>query len=298
MDLGHKETDKLIKETEKQLLDIYKRAYFQARKEVQRIRDKIDITDPTKATALLMQEDRLNGLMQRIAGDINNVNKQAIELITGLMEDSYSINYAYESYDIENKLNMDLGYILYDRTVIKEIVKGSLTPFTKVAFSMLEDENILIRALTKEITSSFLLGESMSKLAKRINKIVERKYYESIRIARTESGRLQNHGRYESLKHAKDKGIAIKKQWISTIDKRTRHSHRNLQMEVKDIEERFSNGLLYPNDETGIAKEVINCRCTVTNIIASDYTEEERQLDSDIKRMSFEEWGKSHYMKR
>lgn len=298
MDLGHKETDKLIKETEKKLMDIYKRAYFDAKKEVQRLRDKIDITDATKATALLMREDRLNKLMQRIANDINNVNKNAIEIIIGLMEDSYSLNYAYESYDIENKLNMDLSYILYNREVIKEIVKGSLTTFTKMAFNMLEDERILIRELTKEITSSFLLGESMPKLAKRINKIVQRKYYESIRIARTEAGRLQNHGRYESIKHAKDKGINIKKQWISTIDSRTRHTHRNLQMEIKDIDERFSNGLLYPNDEVGIAKEVINCRCTVNNIITTDYTEEEKKLDADIKRMSFEEWKDSHYKKR
>lgn len=51
------------------------------------------------------------------------------------------------------------------------------------------------------------------------------------------------------------------KQWDAALDSRTRLSHAKVDGEVKELEETFSNGLLYPGDPSGSAAEVINCRC-------------------------------------
>lgn len=57
----------------------------------------------------------------------------------------------------------------------------------------------------------------------------------------------------------------VEKQWIAIEDNRTRLTHSNhggVDGERVDLDQRYSNGLMYPGDKKGSAKEVINCRCT------------------------------------
>ena len=61
---------------------------------------------------------------------------------------------------------------------------------------------------------------------------------------------------------AKAKGADIVKQWDATLDGRTRDSHRRVDGEIRELDEKFSNGLMFPGDPSGSAAEVINCRCT------------------------------------
>ena len=53
-----------------------------------------------------------------------------------------------------------------------------------------------------------------------------------------------------------------------TLDNRTRTWHRELHGEVRELEELFSNGLLYPGDPNGDPGEVWNCRCTLIDVIS------------------------------
>ncbi len=47
------------------------------------------------------------------------------------------------------------------------------------------------------------------------------------------------------------------------MDKKTRPSHQRVDGEIREIDERFSNGLMFPGDPEGSAGEVINCRCVL-----------------------------------
>lgn len=78
-------------------------------------------------------------------------------------------------------------------------------------------------------------------------------------IARTELGGAINDARIAGFK---DVGFK-KHEWVSSRDGNVRESHQeaNLDSTVVEIGQRFSNGLLYPNDPGGEASEVINCRC-------------------------------------
>ncbi len=60
-----------------------------------------------------------------------------------------------------------------------------------------------------------------------------------------------------------EKGARIVKQWDATLDARTRSSHARVDGELRENDEKFSNGLLYPGDPSGSAAEVINCRCAL-----------------------------------
>lgn len=52
------------------------------------------------------------------------------------------------------------------------------------------------------------------------------------------------------------------KQWDTVLDGKTRDSHRRVDGEIRELDEKFSNSLMFPGDPSGDAGEVINCRCT------------------------------------
>lgn len=88
-----------------------------------------------------------------------------------------------------------------------------------------------------------------------------RAYNKTLMIARTESSRIRNEAQYQVMIAAKKQGANIQKQWCAALDAKTRESHAILDGEIRELEERFSNGLFYPCQAGAAPEEVINCRC-------------------------------------
>lgn len=93
------------------------------------------------------------------------------------------------------------------------------------------------------------------------------------------------------------------KQWDATLDGRTRDSHRRVDGEIRELDEKFSNGLMFPGDPSGGAAEVVNCRCTSNTRARWALGEEELQTLKDRaeyfgldKTKNFEEY-KQKYLK-
>ena len=83
---------------------------------------------------------------------------------------------------------------------------------------------------------------------------------------RTESGRIYNTASLDSGKAAKAKtGADLVKVWDSTLDSLTRPHHRQLDNQVRELDEDFEVDNLSASapGHFGIAKEDINCRCVV-----------------------------------
>lgn len=86
------------------------------------------------------------------------------------------------------------------------------------------------------------------------------KTFEAERIARTETLKAQSKANYERLKA--DNTVEYK-QWIATLDERTRDTHDAQNEQITYIDGTFENGLEYPGDTSGDIEEWINCRCDV-----------------------------------
>ena len=70
-------------------------------------------------------------------------------------------------------------------------------------------------------------------------------------IARTEATAASNEGTIQGYKQS---GVKAK-EWIATMDERTRDAHAELNGEIVPIGKEFPNGLQYPSEP--------NCRCVV-----------------------------------
>jgi hypothetical protein len=87
-------------------------------------------------------------------------------------------------------------------------------------------------------------------------------------ITRTESVRAMNVG---TLIGAEKSSLILDKAWIDAKDNRERPSHlRCGRQKPIDQNEPFQNGLMFPGDPNGPAKEVVNCRCSVAMVPRRD----------------------------
>ena len=158
--------------------------------------------------------------------------------------------------------------------------------------------------ITKNVTSSILQGLGIKQMADALQERIQTMERNSaIRAARTSVTAAQNAGRMDSYRAAQAMEIKLKKCWLSTLDGRTRHSHRLLDGETRDTDEAFSNGCMYPGDPQGAPHETYNCRCTlIASLPAFDLSISERRArgktaDAEdkssvvIEDMTYSEWA-------
>ena len=119
-------------------------------------------------------------------------------------------------------------------------------------------------ALRSTLSEGIQAGEGIPKLRRRVESTYsDAKGYRAERIARTETHNTVGMGNFHTYKN---EGVK-EKQWMSKLDGRVRSSHRAINREVVKIDEAFSNGLEFPGDSMGDAKEVVNCRCVLLPVI-------------------------------
>ena len=124
-----------------------------------------------------------------------------------------------------------------------------------------EDVDLLKKKITAQVSRSIATGVSFEQTAKQLAGYTRIGYNNAIRIARTEGHRIQCSAADDAAHLAKDRGADVLKQWDATLDGLTRESHVAVDGEFRELNEPFSNGLMFPGDPAGGAAEVINCRC-------------------------------------
>ena len=158
------------------------------------------------------------------------------------------------------------------------------------------------RQISASVTSSILQGKSIPGIAKDLQtRIPDMNKSSAIRTARTAVTGAQNAGRMDSYVAAEKMGIKVRKEWLATIDGRTRHSHAMLDGKVLDKDKKFENGCMFPGDPNGPPWEVYNCRCTliaaVDGVDTSNSQRRVRNLETGkndlVSDMTYQEWEKT-----
>lgn len=112
----------------------------------------------------------------------------------------------------------------------------------------------------------------------------------AVTVARTETIGATNAGAFAgALRRALDENdTTAEKIWISTADERTRPSHRMADQQRVPLLTPFDVGgaaLMFPGDPSGPADEVINCRCSLLDVVAGetiDWTNRQFEGEDDL----------------
>ena len=203
-----------------------------------------------------IQSKRFQRDADAIAGILSDVNASAVQLINGHLKTVYSANY--------NALNTQLPtayqYGLVTPETVKNLALGKLDYPRDLAFNR--------RYINNQILQGIIHGESIPKIAKRIQNVVGMDKAAAVRTARTNVTYAENKGRFDSYEAAEENGTVLRKMWAATHDSRVRHSHLMCEAESDrshglELDKRFANGLLYPGDPDGEDADVYNCRCAL-----------------------------------
>lgn len=111
-------------------------------------------------------------------------------------------------------------------------------------------------------------GLGVREIGRNIRRVTALSGWRADLIARTETHAAATYGSVETVRHAeRDLGVRMTKQWIPTLDGRTRESHAAMSGTPPILmDELFDVGgslMDRPGDPAGGAEEVINCRCTL-----------------------------------
>lgn len=130
----------------------------------------------------------------------------------------------------------------------------------------------LLKALRTTLAEGIEEGLGLEKMKDRLIESASSVFEElstvrALMIARTETGASVNIGQVATYKAV---GIE-RKEWIATLDERTRESHLQMDGKTVAIDETFEvenpdggvDNMLYPMDPNGSAGNVVNCRCSV-----------------------------------
>ena len=146
--------------------------------------------------------------------------------------------------------------------------------------------------ITASVTSSILQGKGIGKIADDLqSRMQDMSRASAIRTARTAITAAQNAGRLDTYRAAQDMGIKLKKQWMATLDNRTRHAHAMLDGQTVDVDKPFKvDGyeLMYPGDNSAPGYLVYNCRCTTISVLP-----DEPKPRHELRRAYDEKTGKS-----
>ena len=119
-------------------------------------------------------------------------------------------------------------------------------------------------SVLQEISRGIAQGLSYQEIARNLKNITNVDYNKTLRIAKTEGHRIQQEATYNVQKRAIERGANVVKQWDSTLDGKTRPTHRVLDGQIVGVDEYFKSEsgykALYPGN-FGIPSEDCNCRC-------------------------------------
>ena len=247
--------------------------------------------------------ERYQAMRDKVAHRVTDANAVAVSYTNDATPGIYSLNRNYSAYTIEQVAGT-VGFDLWDEQTVKRLMveQPDLMPYypPKRALKRGIDLAYGKKQITASVTSSILQGKSIKHMADDLQKRITTMSRDSaIRTARTAVTGAQNAGRMDSYAAAEKMGIKLKKEWLATLDARTRHSHAMLDGEQVAQDKKFSNGCRFPGDPQGPPWEIYNCRCTLIAAVegVDTSTAQIRARNADtgqtevISDMSYAEWA-------
>lgn len=261
----------------KELEDQYKQALADINRKVRDFQAEIDLLDAvlnqdgmddtTKARlrsrkqSKIYQQQYQEALQGQVSGILDKLHGDSYSTVEQFMRDSYENGYVGTMYDIA-KQGIPVIMPIDQKAVVRAVLADS-----KVSGGLYArlgvDIDKLKKSITQEISRGIATDMSYNDIARNIANVSKAPLYRAKTIARTESHRIQLTSTADAQQIAKDRGADVVKQWDATLDRRTRPSHQRVDGEIREIDEKFSNGLMYPGDPAGGASEVVNCRCAM-----------------------------------
>lgn len=295
VDIGYKQTNESINKLEKDLEAIYIKAYAKIKQDLSIEMQKIKELPPT-ATAQeryieAQKANRLEKIALKLTDLLNQTNKAAMDISYDTWIKSYIDNYNFASYVLGVGTDNIDNFPPITQNEAEKVLKDDTNPLNIIAMDDLEDKKQLSRDIKSVLIAGVLAGLTISTINKNLKSVIDKNYNQAVKIGTTETGRVESVAKFSVFeKGSNEHGIKQEKEWIATLDKRTRRAHAKADGQTVPLDKPFIVGgekMMYPRDPAGGASNVIRCRCQMITKI--------KDLDPSVyDRITYKEWSKKN----
>lgn len=288
-----KEVQQAFLDSEKQTMYELKQAYKQAladcNEKIRLLSARADM-NPPELQSIIYQKNYQQAIKGQLEGIMANLQSNEYATISDYLTRCYQEGYIGTMYDLAGQ-GIPL-IIPIDQEKVSKAIQIDSKLKEDLYKELGEDVNKLKASVRAEISRGIANGSSWNDVAANLalnfkNTPFNTAYNRSATIARTEGHRIQIQSALDAQKEAKKKGADVVKQWDSTLDGKTRDSHRKLDGQIRELDEDFEvDGMKAEAPGMfGDPAEDCNCRCALLQ--RARWALDESELDTLKERAEY-----------
>lgn len=225
------------------------------------INERIKILQFDETQSKIYQQKYQKNLKNQLEKILAAMNEKQYENIQEYLDECYRDGYLGTLYSMQQQ-GVPLVIPIDQEAVVKAIQLDS--KLSKGLYTALGvDITRLKKTIASEISRGISTDMPYADMARNVNEVSNTGLSNAMRIVRTEGHRIQQASAFDAQKAAKAKGADVVKQWDSTMDGATRKTHRELDGQIREIDEPFTIGTKKADAPGyfGDPAEDCNCRC-------------------------------------
>ena len=268
MNKRQKQVQQSLLNSEIDVLNALEKSYQKALNDINGVIAKLLARKDTENLQAIIYQLKYQRLIKsEIEGFLNALHTQNYQLIDDYLKDSYITAHIGTLFDLQGQ-GVPLILPLNQEQMISAITLNS--KLSEPLYNALgyDVEHLKINVVS-EISRGIAQRLTYAEMARNLSAKTSLPMKRTKLIARTEGHRIQQEATYNLQTRAVQKGAKIFKQWDSTLDRKTRPTHRELDGQMIGVNDYFhSSGggkALYPGG-FGDPKEDCNCRCCLVQV--------------------------------
>lgn len=266
MNNRQKEVQLSMLNDEQEYLRQLKEIYRQASRDCEdKIRNLSTRTDLENIQSIVYQQQYQQIIKMQVDEALMNLQSNEYSSMNDYLNDCYTNSAVGTFYDLHGQ-EVPVLFPIDQSQVARAVQLDSAISvglYTRLGEDIVKLKENIRNEVSRGIANGSTWNQTASNLAMGMRSPLNKSYNNAVRIARTEGHRIQNQAQTDTLKKAKSKGADIVKQWDSTLDDDTRDTHKQLDGQIREIDQPFEvNGktAMQPGG-FGDPAEDCNCRC-------------------------------------
>lgn len=245
----------------------------------------------------IFQSDQWKAKRDDAIKTLYEANTVATRLINGERLNIFAMSANYEAYQLEHGAGVDFGFRLYNADSVARLIQEEPQMLPEWKINESKDYIWNYKKVNNAVRQGIIQGEKLDQITKRMAKGLCAQNMNTMKtFAQTAMTGAQGAGTLERLKEAEKLGIKVHKEWMATLDERTRTTHQELDGQKQPLNKPFKvegREIRFPGDPQAHPSMVYNCRCTLVGDL-DDYPEEYERRDNiegkPIKNMTYKQW--------
>ena len=276
MNREQKEVQQTFLDSEKAVLKRLEANYKEALTDINAKIASLQSRDDADLQHVIYQVEYQKALKVQVQTVLDQLHNNNFETVSEYLTESYEEGFVGTMYDLQGQ-GIPLVFPIDQKQVtiaIQHETKLSEDLYTRLG----KDTKLLSKQIATEISRGIVNAAMYSEIARNIAAYAGISKNKAMRIARTEAHRIQCKATADAQWKAKEKGADVVKQWDASLDDKTRDTHRQLDGQIRELDEVFEvqgKKAMMPGG-FGDPAEDCNCRCALLQrarwALGNDYT--------------------------